>query len=136
MLLKCKKRTNILLLLTLIITINIGLSVPFAKAESKYTEGLKNSADKMGYTDTTKSFGTKTPGEIIALVLQGLLGIIGIILLFLLLYGGFVWMKARGNESETKRAQDIIRNAIIGMILVMAAYVISYLLFQSLYSLN
>jgi hypothetical protein len=108
-----------------------------AKAESgKFKTGLENTASKAGYTDTKSSFGKKTPEQIIAIVINALLGIIGILLLALLLYGGFIWMNAKGNDADVKKAQDIIRNAIIGIIIVLSAYVISSLVFNQLLTIS
>lgn len=98
-----------------------------------FLNGLNKTAENAGYTDTS-SLGKKSPEQIIAIIINAVLGLIGVLLLFLLIYGGFVWMKARGNDAETKRAQDIIRNAIIGMILVLTAYIITFYVYSKLYS--
>ena len=43
-----------------------------------------------------------------------------------MIYGGYKWLVASGREEEIKKAKDTIRSAIIGLIIVMAAYTISY----------
>jgi len=53
------------------------------------------------------------------------LSFIGIILLGLILYAGFIWMTAGGEEDKVKKAQDYIKNAVIGLIIVMASFAIS-----------
>lgn len=50
------------------------------------------------------------------------LSLIGVIFLILMVYGGYIWMTARGDEAEAKRAKGIITMAVIGMIIVIAAY--------------
>ena len=49
----------------------------------------------------------------------------GVIFLILAIYGGYNWMMARGNEEMVERAKKTITNAIIGLIVILAAYAIS-----------
>ena len=49
-----------------------------------------------------------------------------------MLYGGYVWMMAKGAEDEVTKAKNIIRGALIGLIVVMSAYAISYFVTTSL----
>jgi TRAP-type C4-dicarboxylate transport system permease small subunit len=67
-------------------------------------------------------------GNVISIVLS----ILGVVFLVLLVYGGYNWMIARGNEELVTRAKDTIRNAIIGLILVLAAYSITFYVVQRL----
>jgi TRAP-type C4-dicarboxylate transport system permease small subunit len=54
--------------------------------------------------------------------------LVGVIFLILMVYGGYIWMIARGNDELISKAKDTIRSAIIGIIIVVGAYAItSYL---------
>lgn len=53
------------------------------------------------------------------------LGFLGIVFLILIIYGGFIWMMARGEEKEVKKAQDLIKAAIIGVAIVLSSYIIT-----------
>ncbi len=64
---------------------------------------------------------------------QALLGLLGLIFLILIIYGGFKWMTARGNEQEVEEARDTIMRATVGLIIILAAYAISEFVIQSLY---
>lgn len=59
-------------------------------------------------------------------IIKGALLLVGTIFLILMVYGGYIWMLARGEEEEAKRAQNIITMAVIGIAVVMAAYAITY----------
>ncbi len=63
----------------------------------------------------------KSVGGIINIALS----LVGVVFLILTVYGGYIWMIARGEESEAKRAKDIITMAVIGLAVVLAAYVIT-----------
>ncbi|MBU4453033.1 pilin [Candidatus Parcubacteria bacterium] len=62
-----------------------------------------------------------TIGSLINIILTFL----GIVLLVLVIYAGFLWMTAGGDAEQTKKAKDYMINAVIGLIIVLAAYAIS-----------
>ena len=43
-----------------------------------------------------------------------------------------LWMTARGNESQAEKAKNLITAAIIGLVIVVAAYSITYFLLEKL----
>jgi len=87
--------------------------------------GLKTTAEKTGHTKQAffNSAGSLESG--IGNIVFALLSLVGIIFLFLLIYGGIFWMTARGNESQVDKAKNIITNSLIGLIIVLLAYAIS-----------
>lgn len=58
-------------------------------------------------------------------IINVVLGFLGIVLLFYFLYGGFKWMTSGGEEDGVKEAKEMIKNAVIGLVIVMAAYALS-----------
>lgn len=81
---------------------------------------LDDVSSKAGYS------GEYSVYDIIGAVVQGALGLLGIIFLILMVYGGYAWMTAHGDEQKVTKAKDTIRSAIIGLIVVLGAYAISY----------
>lgn len=59
---------------------------------------------------------------IIANIIRVALGLIGIILVCLMLYAGYLWMTSGGNEEQIAQAKSIIRNAVIGLAIILSAY--------------
>ena len=55
------------------------------------------------------------------------LGLLGIVFLILMLYGGYTWMVARGSEEKVEKAKDLITAAIIGLIIIIGGYAIANL---------
>ncbi|HEX9664618.1 MAG TPA: pilin [Patescibacteria group bacterium] len=74
------------------------------------------------------AFGTgqKPLAETVGDIIQVFLGFLGTIALILVLYGGFMWMTAGGNEEKVTKAKTLLRNAVIGLIIVISAYSITY----------
>lgn len=54
---------------------------------------------------------------------------LGIIFLVLIIYAGFIWFMARGNEEEVTKAQTILKRAVIGLIIVLLSVSIAYLMY-------
>jgi len=60
-------------------------------------------------------------GQVIGIVLS----FVGVLFFILMIYAGILWMTAQGNEQQVKKARDLLINAIIGLIIVLAAYAIT-----------
>jgi hypothetical protein len=83
--------------------------------------GLNNTANTgYGGTPPAKDIPT-TIGTIVGVGLA----FIGVLFLILMIYGGFTWMIARGNQQDVTKAKDLFEAAIIGLVIVMAAYAIT-----------
>ena len=67
-----------------------------------------------------------TPDSIIGTVIQTALSLLGVIFVILMIYGGYLWMTAKGNEEQVVKAKNVIIAAITGLVIVIAAYAISY----------
>ena len=52
----------------------------------------------------------------------------------LIVYAGFLWMNARGNEQQVEKAKSILTQAVIGLIIVLASYSIAGFVVRSLVS--
>ena len=53
------------------------------------------------------------------------LGFVSVILLVIVIYAGFLWLTARGNTSQVEKAQQLLRNGIIGMVITLGAFIIT-----------
>lgn len=61
----------------------------------------------------------------IARIASIFLSFLGLLMVILIIYGGFLWLTARGNEQQVDDAKHTIRSAIIGGIIILAAYTIT-----------
>lgn len=95
-------------------------------------EGVIQNTQTAGTTAWGKT--TKTLPEYIGLMIGAALGLLGVIFLILMVYGGYLWMTSRGDDKQVEKAKDTIKNAIIGLVLVIMAYAISSYLFEQLIS--
>jgi len=66
----------------------------------------------------------------INLIINVVYGLIGVIFFVLIIYGGILWMTAGGNDTQVKKAQNIIQRAAIGLFIVVLAYAITYFILK------
>ena len=81
-----------------------------------------------GYlTDTAGAAGVQNGDlpTIIGRIINIILGLLGVIFLVLAIYAGFKWMTAGGEEGPIEEAKDTLKNAVIGVVVVMASYALS-----------
>ena len=68
---------------------------------------------------------SQTLPQLVGNIINIALGILGIILVILIVYGGILWMIAMGDEKKIDKAKAILTNAIVGLVITVAAYAIS-----------
>ncbi len=54
--------------------------------------------------------------------IRGVLGVIGAIALLMFVYGGVTWMTAGGDSKKVDGAKSIIKNSVIGLLLIFFSY--------------
>lgn len=82
--------------------------------------GLTKVQPKSGFAVATEYTISTIMGKIIA----GFLGLLGVIFITLMLYGGYNWMTAAGDEAKVTKAKNTIRRAIIGLVITVGSYAI------------
>jgi hypothetical protein len=94
----------------------------------------KVGAEKGPYQEfgTGQTSGSYRMAEIIGTSINAVLGLIGTIFLVLMIYAGYNWMTARGDEEKVTKAKDTITRAIIGLIIVVGSYAIWGFIFSKL----
>ena len=70
--------------------------------------------------------------EVVINLINTLLGVLGIVFLLLVLYGGFLWMTAGGNDDRASQGRKIIGNGIVGLIIIFLAFAITTFVFTVL----
>lgn len=97
-------------------------------ASSTMTDNLK----AVGGQSYNQSTDGDTLIENIATLIKTALGLLGFIFVVLTIYAGFLWMTAGGNSDQVKKAKGIMTNTVIGLIIVVSAYAITWFIFANL----
>lgn len=101
----------------------IALPSENAKAATLLDQQYGLSGDNESVADVFND--TEDPRLIVARVLKIALEFVGLILLALIIYAGFKWMTSQGNEEKVTEAIALIRNALIGTLIIAAAWMIT-----------
>ena len=135
------KRTINSIILSLIIgssllTATAALAAPPAcpiKPDT-FANVLRRVACKAGYiTANDASIPTEeTIAGIVGTFIGIALGFAGVVFVVLILYGGWLWGTARGNEEQVQQAEKLIHNAVLGIIIVLAVFTIARFVIDSM----
>ncbi len=62
---------------------------------------------------------------VVARIIRTALGLLGIVALALIIYAGFIWMTAGGEEEKISQAKKILLNSVIGLAIILSSYAIA-----------
>ncbi|MEK7072917.1 MAG: pilin [Patescibacteria group bacterium] len=91
-----------------------------ALAFSVSNTGLKTTAEKAGLPTSETSLPV-----LVGTILNSVLSLVGVIFLVIIVWGGFLWMTARGNDQQVEKAKQLITSAVIGLIIIAGGYTIT-----------
>ena len=104
---------NLIVIIFLILASFVVVNFVFAQADLGMEYG-----EQIGLSNTD-------PRVIIARVIQVALGFLGIIAVVLIMYAGWLWMTSEGNEEKIEKAKKILKNAVIGLIIILSSFAIA-----------
>ncbi len=87
-------------------------------------------AGKIGYGGAQPT--PNSLAELVATIIKAFLGLLGIIFVVLIIYAGYGWMTAAGDEEKVNKAKNTLKQAVIGLIIIIAAYAITFFIFSNL----
>ncbi len=111
-----------ILLATIALT---GLLAAVAPAHA--VSGINQLKNNLGIIGTETGLGTQGDASLpekIAAIVNIALGFVALIGVIMIIYAGFRWMTASGNEEQVTEAKGNIRNAVIGIVIILIAFVI------------
>jgi len=94
--------------------------------KGQYDSYLNLARQAPGYADIDPNNVVPPISSLVALVIS----LIGVIFFILILYSGFQWMTASGNEEKVTSAKKRIVSASIGLIITLCAYLIAFTVFK------
>ncbi len=124
---KFKLHFHSFLLLLLIISFKFilisGLSIVLAQPTSYVEQETFSQVGEHAYGETGQPLDVRI---MVVRIINVFLGLLATIFLVLIIIAGFHWMTSSGNQEKTKSAKDRIKSALIGLLIVMASWGISY----------
>ncbi len=118
-----------IIFISILLLLSLGLVAPAVNAQvagdptlnglndaAKEVDAFKNATDQ-NYT----TFLQTKAGQLVGVILS----FVGVLFLLLVVFAGISWMTADGNQEKVTKARGLMINAIIGIIIVFAAYAIT-----------
>jgi hypothetical protein len=93
-------------------TANRGISQAFSN--------VKKAAEKGSFNNNI------TLNSLVGDIIQLALSLLGALFIVFMIYGGYLWLTAAGAEQKVAKAKKIIFQSIIGLVIIIGAYAISY----------
>ncbi|HDQ22804.1 MAG TPA: hypothetical protein ENN28_02395 [Candidatus Uhrbacteria bacterium] len=69
--------------------------------------------------------GTEDIRITIAKIIRAFLGFLGILAVLIILYGGYMYMTSAGNPEKIETAKKILKNAVIGLLIILSSFAIA-----------
>jgi hypothetical protein len=116
------------------VALGLALAMPFMRMPQVHAEEL--TADDL----LDPSFGDQTglgQGDLkstVADLINVALGFLGVVAVVIILFGGFKWMVAGGNDEKVAEAKRLIIAGIIGLAIILSAYAIASFVIDSIVS--
>jgi len=107
----------------------LALLFPFAVRAQTGLQRLQGAGQAAGYKNTTDK---DEAIRIVGTVIHVFLDVAGVIFLILIVFAGYRWMTAGGNEEGVTKAKETLQRAVIGLAIVLLAYAMSIFIINSL----
>ncbi|OJI06540.1 hypothetical protein BK004_02985 [bacterium CG10_46_32] len=92
-----------------------------------------------GLTDANKAVGSSSESAVLSVIsniINVILGFIGVIFFIQMFYAGFKWMSSGGNDEMVSESKQTIRNAVIGIVVVFGAFIITNFVLNQIASIT
>lgn len=127
---------NSIIMKKIIITIFLGIAIMYSPVfGASYCLAQSTAADDaMGQLKAAageKGAGLAAPKDprlVVANSIRVILEFLGVIALVLVIYSGFLWMTAGGNEEKVTKAKTLLSQATIGLVIILSAYSITLMI--------
>lgn len=113
--------------LTILATLVFSLALAPAALATQTTQ------TRLGLTyGTSSGLGSTDIRTTIASIINVALGLLGIVALVIVLFGGFKWMTAGGNDDQVGEARKIIISGVVGLAVIFSSYAIANFVLEQL----
>ena len=125
--------------LTVMLLSMIFVFIPVAStglAQSATGGNWWTTAQQGGLDQVGRAYGGGEPRNIRMIVvdiIKIILGFLGILAVVLILYAGFKWLTAGGNEEKVGEAKKILIAGIIGLTVILSAYILANFVINQIY---
>lgn len=109
----------------------IGIGIGFYHASPVFAQAAQQGGYQGAINQTNQvgqAAGINQTGDLVQIIgriINIVLSFLGVILLLLFLWAGYLWMTAGDSAAKVEQAKNIMKNAVIGLVIVVSAFAIS-----------
>ena len=122
-----KVATLAIFMITIVPVFSLALNANAQSSDDLLWGGMQ------GDVEESLGLGNTDPRAMAASVVRILLGFLGIIAVLIVLWGGFKWMTAGGNEDQISQAKKILAAGVVGLIIILMAFGLAQMVVNELY---
>jgi hypothetical protein len=111
------------IIIGILLVFSIFLITHFANAQDFGIEQVNNNIN----------LSSDDPRTIVGRIINITLSFLGLVVLVLMIYAGFLWMSSGGEEEKVRRAKSILKNAVIGLVIILASWAITTFIISRLW---
>ena len=107
------------------ITVAFTLMVPSLMVSNVSAQDpflLNQVQGELNLPDVGGNFDENDLRERVITIIQFILGFLGLIAIVIIIYGGFIYMTAAGNDERVSKARATITAGLIGLLIIVLAY--------------
>jgi hypothetical protein len=108
-----------------------SVTLPVRADDSSLMGRLRRTGGAAGYQRDASAIAFST---FVGRAINGAMGLLGVIFVAQMVYAGYLWMTASGEEEQLTKAKHIIRRSIVGLAIVLGAWAITYFVISRLQS--
>jgi len=126
------KITTLFVLFALVFSFAM-MAAPSLADTGTLAENIRTNTEEIGETvfgETTNTGDLLTTR--IANIIKVVLGFLGVVVVIIVIYAGFLWMTAGGTSEKVEKAKSWMINAVIGLAIILSAYAITDFVIQRL----
>lgn len=117
-----KITARLVILLGITLPISVLAAPPPIVEDSELGKQLQKAGGAAGFATAGESADITV---VVGKVIQAALTLMGTLFLAQMIYGGYLWMTARGDEQQVEKATHTIRTSAIGLGIMLGAYAIT-----------
>lgn len=116
------KLSSVILMVCLVLFSGINM----INAAAPSIDSILNKTGEKARYQTNIDLQKGYPAALVGRFIGVFLGILGTIFTILIVYAGYLWFMAQGEAAALVKAKEIMTRAVIGLAIVVSAYVITY----------
>ncbi|MDZ7798635.1 MAG: Ig-like domain-containing protein [Patescibacteria group bacterium] len=89
-----------------------------------HNQTLAQTSYSIGEIGGTIGLSSMNLKEIVINIIKWVLGIVSLVAVSFLIYGGILWMTSKGNEEKIAKAKKVIVNTVIGIVIILLSWAI------------